>query len=65
MKTKMLLIDRNMNCVEVELSELNFRLLNVDYSKIKKHEKKRDLNVTITNFLEEMGMREDALQNES
>lgn len=51
MKRKMLLIDQNMNSVEVEISELNFRLLNVDYSKIQKHEMKRQLNSTITKFL--------------
>lgn len=60
MKRKMLLIDQKMNCVEVEISELNFRLLNVDYSKIKKHEMKRDLNSTITKFLN-TEMNEDAL----
>ena len=60
MKRKMLLIDKNMNCVEVELTEMNFRLLNVDYSKIQKHEMKRELNATITKFLN-TEMSEDAL----
>lgn len=64
MKTKMLLIDKNMNSVEVEISELNFRLLNVDYSKIQKHEMKRELNSTITKFLN-AEMNKDALQNEN
>lgn len=64
MKTKMLLIDKKMNCIEIEISELNFRLLNVDYSKIKKHEMKRELNSTITKFLN-AEMSENALQNES
>ena len=62
MKRKMLLIDQNMNCVEIEISELNFRLLNVDYSKIQKHEMKRELNATITKFLN-AEMSEDAMQN--
>lgn len=64
MKRKMLLIDKNMNCVEVEISELNFRLLNVDYSKIQKHEMKRDLNSTITKFLN-AEMNEHEMQNQS
>lgn len=62
MKRKMLLIDQKMNCVEIEISELNFRLLNVDYSKIQKHEMKRELNSTITKFLN-TEMSNDAMQN--
>lgn len=64
MKTKMLLIDKHMNCIEIEVSELNFRLLNVDFNKIKKHEKKRDLNVTISEFIQRME-NEDELHNKS
>lgn len=64
MKRKMLLIDKNMNCVEIEISELNFRLLNVDYSKIQKHEMKRELNATITKFLN-AEMNEHEMQNQS
>jgi len=49
---RLMIIDKNMNAVEVEVNESLFRLLNVDFSKIKKHEKKRDLNITITEYLE-------------
>ena len=63
MKTKMLLIDQKMNSVEIEVTETTFRLLNVDYSKIQKHEMKRALNSTITKFLN-TEMNEDAkMQN--
>ena len=48
---RLMIIDKNMNAVEVEVNDSLFRLLNVDFSKIKKHEKKRDLNITITEYL--------------
>ena len=48
----MILIDKNLNLVEIEVNEINFRLLNVEYSKIKKYENKRSLNKAISNFLE-------------
>lgn len=49
---RLMVIDKDMNAVEVEVNDSLFRLLNVDFSKIKKHEKKRDLNITITEYLE-------------
>ena len=64
MKRKMLLIDQKMNCVEVEINELNFRLLNVDYSKIQRHEMKRQLNATITKFLNSELNENGKMQNE-
>lgn len=65
MKKKMLLIDQKMNSVEIEISETAFRLLNVDYSKIQKHDMKRELNTTITNFLKATEMKEHEMQNQS
>lgn len=65
MKKKMLLIDQNMNSVEIEISETAFRLLNVDYSKIQKHDMKRELNTTITNFLKATEMNDHEMQNQS
>lgn len=49
---KLMIIDKNMNSVEVEVNETIYRLLNIKVESIKKHEKKRDLNITITEFLE-------------
>lgn len=49
---RLMIIDKNMNAVEVEVNESLFRLLNVDFSKVIKHEKKRDLNITITEYLD-------------
>ena len=49
---RLMIIDKNMNAVEVEVNESLFRLLNVDFSKVVKHEKKRDLNITITEYLD-------------
>ena len=49
---RLMIIDKNMNAVEVEVNESLFRLLNVDFSKVIRHEKKRDLNITITEYLD-------------
>ena len=49
---RLMIIDKNMNAVEVKVNESLFRLLNVDFSKVIKHEKKRDLNITITEYLD-------------
>lgn len=53
MKTiKLIIIDEKMNSVEVEINSLQYKSMGLDLSKVKKHEKKRDLNMTITEFLE-------------
>lgn len=49
---KLMIIDKNMNSVVVEVNESLYRLLNVKVENIKTHEKKRDLNITITEYLE-------------
>ncbi len=49
---RLMIIDKNMNAVEVEVNESLFRLLNVDFSKVIRHDKKRDLNITITEYLD-------------
>lgn len=41
-----------MSSVEVEVSESLYRLLNIKIENIKNHEKKRDLNITITEYLD-------------
>lgn len=51
---KLLLIDEKMNTAIIEINSLQFRSLGIDLSKVKNHEKKRDLNVTITNYLKEL-----------
>ena len=51
---KLLLIDENMNSAIIEINSLQFKSLGIDLSKVKKHEKKRDLNTTITNYLKEL-----------
>lgn len=47
-----MIIDKNMNSTEVEVNETIYRLLNIKKENIKKHQKKRDLNITITEYLE-------------
>lgn len=49
---KLMIIDKNMNSVEVEVNETIYRLLNIKKENIKNHHKKRDLNITITDYLE-------------
>ena len=51
---KLLLIDEKMNTTIIEINSLQFRSLGIDLSKVKTHEKKRDLNITITNYLKEL-----------
>lgn len=51
---KLLLIDEKMNTAIIEINSLQFRSLGIDLSKVKTHEKKRDLNITITNYLKEL-----------
>lgn len=55
----MILIDKNLNLVEIEINEINFRLLNVDYSKIIKFENKRSLNKAISDFLERENLKNE------
>ena len=49
---KLLIIDEKMNTTEIEINSLQFKSMGIDLSKVKKHSKKRDLNVSITEFLE-------------
>lgn len=49
---KLMIIDKDMNSVVVEVDESLYRLLNVKKENIKIHEKKRDLNITITEYLD-------------
>lgn len=47
-----MLVDKDMNTIEFEINKLQFKSLGLDLTKIKNHEGKRDLNVTITKFIE-------------
>lgn len=53
MKTiRLLIVDKSMNTTEIEINTLQFKSMGIDLSKVKKHDKKRDLNNSITEFLE-------------
>ena len=53
MKTlRLMLVDKDMNTIDFEINTLQFQSLGLDLSKVKKHERKRDLNKTITDFIE-------------
>lgn len=55
MKTKkLMIIDEKMNSVIVEINSLQFRSMGIDLSNIKSHSGKRDLNITITEYLKEV-----------
>lgn len=55
MKTKrLMIIDEKMNSVIVEINSLQFRSMGIDLSNIKSHSGKRDLNMTITDYLKEV-----------
>lgn len=53
MKTlRLMIIDEKMGTTEIEINKLQFQSLGVDLSKVINHESKRELNKTITKFLE-------------
>lgn len=49
---RLILVDKDMNSVEFEINQLQFKSLGLDLSNVKRHERKRDLNKTITDFIE-------------
>ena len=51
-KLSLLIVDENMSTTEIEINVLQFQSLGIDLSKVTKHDKKRDLNVTITEYIE-------------
>lgn len=51
-KLRLMLVDEKMNTVEFEVSKIQFQRLGLDLTKITKHNKKRDLNITITRYLD-------------
>lgn len=53
MQTKrLIIIDENMNTIEFEINSLTFKTLVLNKINTKQHSKKRDLNVTITDYLD-------------
>lgn len=50
-KLKLIIIDGYMNSCEIEIDCKQFKKLGIDETKIKKHSRKRSLNVEITKFL--------------
>ena len=51
-KLRLLVVDKDLTTCEIEIDSYQFKNLGIDIRNAKKHEKKRDLNVEITNFLE-------------
>ena len=49
---KLLIVDEKMNTTEIEINSLQFKSMGIDLTKVKKHSKKRDLNITITEYLD-------------
>lgn len=52
-KLKLLIIDKEMTLTEIEVNGYQFRSLGIDLNKVTKHTSKRELNKTITKFIEE------------
>lgn len=48
---KLMIIDEKMRTIEIEINSLQFQSLGIDLSKVKEHEGKRELNNTITDFI--------------
>lgn len=53
MKTiKLLIVDEKMRTTEIEINPFQFQSLGIDLTNVKEHDKKRDLNITITDYLD-------------
>lgn len=50
-KLRLLVVDKDLTTCEIEIDSYQFKSLGIDIKNAKTHEKKRDLNVEITNFL--------------
>ena len=50
-RINLLLIDRHMNTVEIDIPTFMLGELNLDLSDFKKHESKKELNTEVTNFI--------------
>lgn len=51
---KLLVIDKAMTMIEIEVNSLQFRSLGIDITKAKQHDSKRELNKSITAAIERM-----------
>ena len=55
MKTiKLIVIDKDMTTCEIEVNALEYKSLGIDYKNAKIHLGKRDLNVTLSEWLEKV-----------
>ena len=50
-KVNLLIIDKNMNTVEVEVNSVIFSQLNIEANKVKKNKSKSELNKAVNDFL--------------
>lgn len=50
-KVNLLIIDKNMNTVEVEINSVIFSQLNIEATKVKKNKSKSELNRSVNEFL--------------
>lgn len=51
-KLRLIVIDKQMTTCEIEIGSNQFKSLGIDVRKAKKHTRKRNLNITITEFIE-------------
>ena len=56
---RFLIVDEQMNTTEIEINSLQFQTMGINKTRIKKHDKKRDLNVTVTEFLDSFKENEE------
>ena len=55
MKTiKLIVVDKDMTTCEIEVNALEYKSLGIDFKKAKIHLGKRELNVTLSEWLEEV-----------
>lgn len=53
-KLKILIIDKDMCSVEIEIERWLFKQLNIEAAAVKKHKSKSSLNSEVTNFLKNL-----------
>lgn len=57
-KLKLIVIDKEMTSCEIEVNANQFKSLGININNAKKHKRKRDLNITLSEYLERVNNEE-------
>jgi len=62
---KLMMIDKDMTTCEIEVNAFTYKSLGIDYKKAKIHLGKRELNVTLSEWLERMNDGKNKTDNKN